>query len=148
MPFIVNDRPDVAAASGADGVHLGQDDPAPEGARELLGPDALIGRSTHSEEDLSRALSEPVDYISAGPVVATPTKPGRPPTPTGYLSSAVARSSVPVFVTGGVSPATVPGLAAAGARHFVVVRFLTESADPEVAARSLRAAIDQCVGVA
>jgi thiamine-phosphate pyrophosphorylase len=145
VPFIVNDRPDLAAEAGADGVHLGQDDPAPSSARRLLGPGAIIGRSTHSEDDLERALGEPVDYLSAGPVVPTPTKPGRPGTGTGYLSLAVARSPLPVFVTGGVSPATVPGLAAAGARHFVVVRWLTESPDPEAAARMLRSAIEDSI---
>ena len=141
VPFIVNDRPDLALEAGADGVHLGQDD-APCGlARRLLGPDAIIGLSTHSPTDLDDALGEPVDYLSAGPVVPTPTKPGRPGTGTDYLSLAVARSPWPVFVTGGVSPETVPGLVAAGARHFVVVRWLTESPNPEVAARAVSEAI-------
>jgi thiamine-phosphate pyrophosphorylase len=141
VPFILNDRPDLALEVDADGVHLGQDDAPCTLARRLLGPDAIIGHSTHSPADLDEALSQPVDYLSAGPVVPTPTKPGRRGTGTGYLSLAVARSPWPVFVTGGVTPDTVPALAAAGARHFVVVRFLTESDDPERAARALWGAI-------
>ena len=86
-------------------------------------------------------MDEPVDYLSAGPVEPTPTKPGRPGTGEGYLAEASARSPFPVFVTGR-TPEQVPELAAAGARHFVVVRWLTESADPEAAARALRATID------
>lgn len=146
VPFIVNDRPDLALESGADGVHLGQDDGPCALARRLLGPEAIIGHSTHSPEDLERALGEPVDYLSAGPVVATPTKPGRPGTGTEYLSFAVARSPWPVFVTGGVTPETVPGLVAAGARHFVVVRWLTEAPEPEAAARAVSSAIDEALG--
>ncbi|HEY3942180.1 MAG TPA: thiamine phosphate synthase [Acidimicrobiales bacterium] len=148
VPFIVNDRPDLAARAGADGVHLGQTDPAPSLARELLGPDAVIGRSTHAVADLERALTEPVDYLSAGPVVPTPTKPGRAGTGTGYLSTAVERSALPVFVTGAVAPHNVGPLVAAGARHFVAVRWLTESSDPEGAARALRTAIEECLRAA
>lgn len=141
VPFILNDRPDLALEAGADGVHLGQDDAPCALARRLLGPGAIVGLSTHSPDDLRAAMAEPVDYLSAGPVVPTPTKPGRPGTGAGYLSLAVAESPWPVFVTGGVTPDTVAGLVEAGARHFVVVRWLTEATDPEGAARELRHAI-------
>ena len=141
VPFILNDRPDLALEAGADGVHLGQDDAPCTLARRLLGPEAIIGHSTHSPQDLDEALLQPVDYLSAGPVVETPTKPGRPGTGTEYLSLAVARSPWPVFVTGGVTPDTVPALVAAGACRFVVVRWLTQSAEPEAAARAVSAAI-------
>ena len=142
VPFVLNDRPDLALEVGADGVHVGQDDAPVTLARRILGDDAIIGLSTHSPEDLAAARDEAVTYISAGPVEATPTKPGRPGTGSAYVALASAQSRVPVFVTGGVTPQTVPGLAAAGVRHFVVVRYLTEAEDPERAARSLRAAID------
>ncbi len=142
MPFVLNDRPDLALEVGADGVHVGQDDAPVALARRLLGDDAIVGLSTHSPDDLDAAEGEDVTYISAGPVQATPTKPGRPGTGTGYVALASARSRVPVFVTGGVTPEGIPGLAAAGVRHFVVVRYLTEAGDPERAARALRAAID------
>jgi thiamine-phosphate pyrophosphorylase len=142
VPFVLNDRPDLALEVGADGVHVGQDDAPASLARRILGEDAIVGLSTHSPDDLDAAKDEPVTYISAGPVEETPTKPGRPGTGTGYVARAAARSRVPVFVTGGVTPERVPGLAALGVRHFVVVRYLTEAEDPERAARVLRGAID------
>lgn len=146
VPFLMNDRPDLALEAGADGVHVGQDDAPPSLARRILGPDAIVGLSTHAPDELELAMGEPVDYLSAGPVVPTPTKPGRPGTGTAYATLATARSSVPVFVTGGVTPETVPALAAAGVRHFVVVRYLTGAPDAETAARALRDAVDRALG--
>jgi thiamine-phosphate pyrophosphorylase len=143
VPFVLNDRPDLALEAGADGVHVGQDDAPVSLARRILGPDAIVGLSTHTPEDLDAALDEDVAYLSAGPVEATPTKPGRPGTGTEYVSLASARASVPVFVTGGVTPEKIPGLAAAGVRHFVVVRYLTQAPDARRAARALRDAIDR-----
>jgi hypothetical protein len=84
VPFILNDRPDLALECGADGVHVGQDDAPPRLARRILGPDRIVGLSTHAPAELEAALGEPVDYLSAGPVVPTPTKPGRPGTGEGY----------------------------------------------------------------
>jgi thiamine-phosphate pyrophosphorylase len=143
VPFILNDRPDLALEIEADGVHVGQDDASPALARRILGPSAIVGLSTHAPEELEASRDEPVDYVSAGPVLPTPTKPGRPGTGADYVTLATANTSRPVFVTGGVTPETVPSLVAAGARHFVVVRYLTESDDPRRAAAKLRAAIDQ-----
>ena len=146
VPFVLNDRPDLALEVGADGVHVGQDDAPPALARRILGADAIVGFSTHAPEEFDAALAEPADYFAAGPVVPTPTKPGRPGTGLDYLRHAMANADRPWFVTGGVSPATVPELVAAGATRFVVVRYLTEAADPEAAARALRTAIDDAVG--
>jgi thiamine-phosphate pyrophosphorylase len=143
VPFILNDRPDLALEIGADGVHVGQDDVSPSLARRILGQDAIVGLSTHADKELEASRDEPVDYVSAGPVTPTPTKPGRPGTGPRYVTFAVANAGRPVFVTGGVTPRTVPALAAAGARHFVVVRYLTESDDPQRSAALLRASIDQ-----
>ena len=148
VPFIVNDRPDVALASGATGVHVGQDDIAPEVARRILGPAAIVGLSTHSPAELDASRAAPVDYVSAGPVEATPTKPGRPGTGSGYAGYATVHAGRPVFVTGGVRPETVGSLAHAGARRFVVVRYLTESTDVAADARRLAAAIDTAVDAA
>jgi thiamine-phosphate pyrophosphorylase len=145
VPFILNDRPDLALEVGADGVHVGQDDAPVALARRILGPEAIVGLSTHSGSDLAAAAGEDVSYISAGPVEATPTKPGREGTGVGYVSLASARSRVPVFVTGGVTPQRIPALTAAGVRHFVVVRFLTQAADARCAARSLRETIDSAL---
>jgi thiamine-phosphate pyrophosphorylase len=142
VPFVLNDRPDLALESGADGVHVGQDDAPVALARRILGPDAIVGLSTHGTDDLAGAAGEDVTYISAGPVEPTPTKPGRPGTGLGYATTAAATSQVPVFVTGGVSPERIPALAAAGVRHFVVVRYLTQASNAEAAARRLRQAID------
>ncbi len=143
VPFILNDRPDLALEGGADGVHVGQDDAPPALARRILGQDAIVGLSTHAPAEVDASHAEPVDYVSAGPVTPTPTKPGRPGTGPGYLTYTAARATRPVFVTGGVTPDTVAGLAAAGARRFVVVRWLTEAIDPYGAARQLVDAIEQ-----
>jgi thiamine-phosphate pyrophosphorylase len=140
VPFILNDRPDLALEVGADGVHVGQDDASPSLGRRILGPDALVGLSTHSPEQMEASRGEPVDYISAGPVNPTPTKPGRPGTGLGYISHAATHAAHPFFVTGGVNPETIGPLVGAGARRFVVVRWLTEAADPGAHARALVAA--------
>jgi thiamine-phosphate pyrophosphorylase len=146
VPFILNDRPDLAAAIGADGVHVGQEDMAPSDARALLGEEAIIGLSTHAVDDLKAAVVESsIDYISAGPVSPTPTKPGRPGTGLGYVRQAVSAAPWSVWITGGVDPSTIPAMAAAGARHFVVVRWLTQAEDPKVRARALRQAIDEAI---
>jgi thiamine-phosphate pyrophosphorylase len=157
VPFVLNDRPDLAADVGADGVHVGQDDVSPAEARAVLGDTAIIGLSTHAPVELAVALGEgpggptpplPVDYLSAGPVLPTPTKPGRPGTGADYVTEAVRRSPWPVWVTGGVDPDSVGGLVEAGARHFVVVRWLVDAADPASAARALRQRIDLLVDAA
>ena len=152
VPFVLNDRPDLAAEVGADGVHVGQDDASAGAARATVGPDALVGLSTHASAELDVAVGAlpgstpaPVDYLSAGPVVPTPTKPGRPGTGTGYLAEAVTRSPWPVWVTGGVEPDRVGALVRAGARHFVAVRWLVGADDPEGAARALRSSIDRAL---
>ncbi|HVA06892.1 MAG TPA: thiamine phosphate synthase [Acidimicrobiales bacterium] len=145
VPFIVNDRPDIALAVGADGVHLGQDDVSPEVARRILGPGAIIGLSTHGGADLQRSRDEPVDYISAGPVEPTPTKPGRPGTGLSYITEVSVLDVLPFFVTGGVRPERIGQLVAAGASRFVVVRYLTESTFVEASARRLRNAIDEAL---
>ncbi|CAN5431013.1 thiamine phosphate synthase [soil metagenome] len=145
VPFVLNDRPDLAVEVGADGVHVGQDDAPPALARRLLGPDALIGFSTHAPAEHDAAAPEPVDYVSVGPVVPTPTKAGRPGTGLGYVRYAAEHASRPWFVTGGAAPGTVGPLVGAGARGFVVVRWLTEASEPEDAARALRVAIDDAV---
>jgi thiamine-phosphate pyrophosphorylase len=145
VPFVLNDRPDLALEVGADGVHVGQEDAPVSLARRILGPDAIVGLSTHGLEDLAGATSQDVTYLSAGPVEPTPTKPGRAGTGLGYVSVASERSIVPVFVTGGVTPEKVPALVDAGVRHFVVVRHLTQARDPKRATSDLRQAIDQAL---
>jgi thiamine-phosphate pyrophosphorylase len=134
----VNDRADVALAAGADVLHLGQDDLPVPVARQILGPEPLIGRSSHSPAQADAAAAEPgVDYFCAGPVWATPTKPGRPATGPGLLSH-VARSAPerPWFAIGGISLGRLDEVLAAGATRVVVVRAITEADDPGTAAAS------------
>ena len=145
VPFIVNDRPDLAVAAEADGVHVGQEDASPAEARAAVGATGIVGLSTHRPVELDAAAGAPVDYLSAGPVVPTPTKPGRPGTGLEYLRYAATHAKVPWFVTGGAAPDTVPAMVEAGATRFVVVRWLTESEDAAGSARQLRDAIDRAL---
>jgi thiamine-phosphate pyrophosphorylase len=143
--FIVNDRPDLVAACGADGVHVGQEDMAVAEARGLVGPEALIGLSTHSPEQLEGACaatgaSRP-DQLSVGPVWETPTKAGRAATGLGLIEVAAREATIPWFAIGGIGVDNVAEVVAAGASRIVVVRAIRDAADPEVAARALRRAL-------
>ncbi len=144
VPFIINDRPDIALEVGADGVHVGQDDVDVSLVRKIL-PAAIVGLSTHSSSELEDSLLKDADYISAGPIVPTPTKPGRSGTGIGYVQKASALSPKPVFATGAVQPAAIPELVTHGVRHFVVVRYLTQSDNPYRSALELRTAIDRAL---
>jgi thiamine-phosphate pyrophosphorylase len=149
--FVLNDRPDLVAACRADGVHVGQDDGSPAAARALAGPDAIVGRSTHAPEQGAAADADPdVDYLAVGPVHATPTKPGRPAAGPDYVRWAAGHvAHPPWFAIGGLDAATTPAVVALGARRVVVVRAITDAADPEAAARALRAALEEApVGAA
>ena len=133
-----NDRADVALAAGADVLHLGQDDLPVPVARQILGPEPVIGRSSHSPAQADGAAGEPgVDYFCAGPVWTTPTKPGRPATGLGLLAH-VARLAParPWFAIGGISLGRLDEVLAAGATRVVVVRAITEADDPAAAAGS------------
>jgi len=136
--FVVNDRPDLVAACGADGVHVGQDDLSPAEARALVGPDRIVGRSTHAPAQADAASADPdVDYLAVGPVHATPTKPGRPAAGLDYVSYAARTVTKPWFAIGGLDAGNVDAVLARGAERIVVVRAITEAADPEAAARAL-----------
>jgi thiamine-phosphate pyrophosphorylase len=137
--LLVNDRPDLAVAIDADGVHLGQDDVPVSEARTLLGSTRLIGLSTHTPEQIEQAAG--ADYIGVGPVHETPTKPGRPAVGLELVRHAAARARVPFFAIGGISAANAADVRAAGAGRIAVVRALTDAADPQAAARQLRDAI-------
>lgn len=147
--FVVNDRADLAREAGADGVHVGQDDGRVADARALAGPGAIVGRSTHGPAHLATALraagAARPDYLAVGPVHATPTKPGRAATGLAYVRHAAQRApaDLPWFAIGGIDRANVGAVVAAGARRIVVVRAIAEAADPERAARELRAAVGE-----
>jgi thiamine-phosphate pyrophosphorylase len=146
--FVLNDRPDLAAATHADGVHVGQDDMPVAEARALVGEDVLLGRSTHTPEQVDDAAVADVDYFAVGPVHATPTKPGRPAVGLELVHDAAsAPRAVPWFAIGGIDLSNVGAVVGAGATRIVVVRALTEAADPEAAARALRGALPQEAGV-
>jgi thiamine-phosphate pyrophosphorylase len=142
--FVVNDRPDLAVASGADGVHLGQDDMTVQAARAIVGPDLLIGRSTHSPQQVDGATG--ADYIGVGPVHATPTKLGRPAVGLDLVHYAAAHAAVPFFAIGGIDEANIAAIVGADATRAAVVRAISEASDPEAAARTLRAALAVPVG--
>jgi thiamine-phosphate pyrophosphorylase len=138
--FVLNDRPDLVAAAGADGVHVGQDDtPVPE-ARAAVGDERIVGLSTHSVEQADAAQG--VDYFAVGPVHATPTKEGRPAIGLVPVEHAARTATVPWFAIGGVDEQTLPAVLGAGARRVVVVRAIAEAADPAAATRTLRRLLD------
>lgn len=139
--LIVNDRPDLVAPAGADGCHVGQEDMTPAQARELAGPDALVGRSTHFPDEVDSP--DGADYIGVGPVFATPTKPGRPAVGVELVRFAAFHAAVPFFAIGGIDAANVAEVVAAGARRIAVVRAIADAADPCAAAGALRAAVEQ-----
>lgn len=142
VPFFLNDRPDLAALAGADGVHLGQKDLTPAQARRFF--PGLIGRSSHAPEEAQAALGEGVDYLACGPVYPTPTKPGRPAAGLGYISWVAANlGNFPWFAIGGINLTNLPEVLQAGARRVVVVRAIQEALDPEAAARALRRELEQ-----
>jgi thiamine-phosphate pyrophosphorylase len=138
--FIVNDDPELARACDADGVHVGQDDVSAEQARELLGPDAIVGLSTHSEEQIAASAGRPVDYISVGPVWETPTKEGRPGVGTDLIAHAAEHAPHPCFAIGGIDTGNAGEVVKAGAERLCVVRAIRDAADPEATATELRQA--------
>ncbi len=143
--FIVNDRPDVALALGADGVHLGQNDLPVAAAREILGPEAVIGLSTHAAAEADAAPAE-ADYVTAGPVWQTPTKPGRPAAGLEHVRYVAARERRPWFAIGGIDPENLPRVVEAGARRITVVRAVTRAADPAAAVKRLLEGLPEVSG--
>jgi len=137
--LILNDRPELVQAAGADGCHVGQDDMEPAAARERAGAGALVGQSTHFPDEVAGAAE--VDYIGVGPVYATPTKPGRHPVGVELVRFAAFHAPVPFFAIGGIDADNVGEVVTAGANRIAVVRAIAEAADPAAAAAALRAAL-------
>ena len=140
--FIVNDDPHLALELRADGVHVGQDDMDPAEARRIMGPDAIIGLSTHSREQIEAAGRAPVDYISVGPVWETPTKEGRPATGLDLIGEAAEIAEKPWFAIGGIDTENMSEVASAGAERLCVVRAIRDAANPRAAATTLFDAVD------
>jgi thiamine-phosphate pyrophosphorylase len=139
--FFVNDRPDLALACGADGVHVGQEDVSVDEARRALGAERLIGLSTHSPAQFDAAGDSGADYASVGPVWETPTKEGRAAVGLELVRHAAAHATLPFFAIGGIDETNVGEVVAAGATRIAVVRAIRDAAEPEQTTRRLRAAL-------
>ncbi len=136
--FVLNDYPDMAARIGADAVHVGQDAGPLAAVRNIVGPQMLIGRSTHSPEQALAAVAEGADYIGFGPLFPTGTKPGRPSI--GLQDIAAVQEKLgdfPMFCIGGINGTTLPSVLQAGARRVVIVSWLLQQPDPAAAARDI-----------
>ncbi len=136
VPFVVNDRPDLARLVGADFVHVGQDDLPVEAARTFA---IAVGQSTHAEAEIARTTA---DYIGVGPVFATPTKQGRAPVGLALVQYAAKSARCPWFAIGGIDLDTIDEVLEAGATRVAVVRAIVESSEPESAARALYSRIE------
>lgn len=134
--FLVNDRVDLALAVDADGVHLGQTDLPIAIARQLLGCDRIIGRSTTNPDEMSRALAEGADYIGVGPVYATPTKPGKAAAGLDYVRYAATHATIPWFAIGGIDLKTLQEVTQAGASRTAIVRAIMTAEHPTQAAQT------------
>ncbi|MGC2192061.1 MAG: thiamine phosphate synthase [Candidatus Dormiibacterota bacterium] len=140
--FLVDDHVELAVEIDADGVHLGQSDLDPLEARARLGTELLLGLSTHTKAQVLKAASQPVDYLSAGPIHQTPTKPGRPAVGFEHVTMAAARATVPVVAIGGLGPGTVGRAIAAGADMVGVVRAICQADQPDLVAAEIRREIE------
>ena len=137
--FLVNDRVDIALAVDADGVHLGQQDIPIALARQILGTNRIVGRSTTNPEEMQRALDEGADYIGVGPVYETPTKAGKAAAGLDYVRYAATHSPVPWFAIGGIDAENLGAVMAAGATQVAVVRAIMQSQQPMQATQALLA---------
>jgi thiamine-phosphate pyrophosphorylase len=139
--FVLNDRPELVAATGADGVHVGQSDASVADARAAIGDDRIVGLSVEVEAQLDAI--EGADYLGVGTVFATPTKTDSVAGGLELVRAAAARVTIPWFAIGGVDLGNVAEVVAAGARGVAVVRAIRDADDPEAAARALRAALGE-----
>lgn len=138
MPFLVNDDPEFARRAGADGVHVGRDDPSPRIARSLLGPEAIVGVTVYGrpgEEDAAAAAG--ADYLAVGPFFPSPTKPDEPVLPLHVLDAVVHRSRLPVFAIGGVTALNAGVLARHGVAGVAVVSAIMDAPNPRDASESI-----------
>lgn len=141
IPFLINDRVDIAREIGADGVHLGQDDMNPAEARRILGEDAIIGVTAFTPEQISAIDPDIVDYIGTGPFYETETKKGKPVLGAVRFAELVACSPVPVVGIGGITPGNAASVMKAGADGVAMMRAISEAPDPEQAARDFVEAV-------
>ncbi len=139
VPLIVNDRVDVALALGADGVHVGQDDLPAQDARRLIGPEQILGVSAGTVAEARQAQADGADYVGAGDVFGTPSKPDAgPPIGLSALAEIARAVAIPVVGIGGITEANAASITEAGAAGVAVISAVTRSSNPEDAARCLR----------
>jgi thiamine-phosphate pyrophosphorylase len=138
VPLIINDYPEIARSVGAEGLHLGQDDLSIAEAREIVGPDCVVGKSTHSLDQAIRAFYEGADYIGFGPIFATPTKPDYAPVGLEEIRKVHEAVRIPIFCIGGIKLENLPEVIAAGARRVVIVSGLLLAHDIALYARSAK----------
>lgn len=138
VPLIINDHPEIARSARAEGLHLGQDDLSIAEAREMVGPDCVVGKSTHSLDQAIRAFYEGADYIGFGPIFATPTKPDYAPVGLEEIRKVHEAVRIPIFCIGGIKLENLPQVIAAGARRVVIVSGLLLAHDIALYARSAK----------
>jgi len=131
IPFILNDHPEMVTRCGADGVHVGQEDHSVADARQIAGPGAIVGKSTHSVEQAVAAAEELPDYIGFGPIFSTPTKPDYVPIGTGLIAQIHSRLRLPIFCIGGIKLGNLPQILEAGGKRVAIVSDLLLAPDPQ-----------------
>ena len=143
VPLIINDHAEIARDVAAEGLHLGQEDGSVALAREVIGRDCWIGRSTHSVSQALTAAAEGADYIGFGPLFATPTKPGYRPIGMGEIARVHRQVRIPIFCIGGIKLSNLPDVVVAGAKRVVIVSGLLQSADIAASARKAKQLLAQ-----
>lgn len=129
LPIVINDHPEIARTTCAEGVHVGQDDLSIAKVREVVGPNCLVGKSTHSIDQAIRAFYEGADYIGFGPIFATPTKPDYSPVGLAEIRKVHEAVRIPIFCIGGIKLDNLPEVIEAGARRVVIVSGLLQAED-------------------
>ncbi len=136
--MIINDRPELAVALDADGLHIGQDDTSPDEARRVIGPDRILGYSTHNRQQITASASLPIDYIGIGPVFATSTKGNADPVVgLDLIRWAAGNSPHPFVAIGGISESDLDGLIRAGAQNIALISAISRAKNPAETAAEL-----------
>jgi thiamine-phosphate pyrophosphorylase len=138
VPLIINDHPTIARNVGAEGVHVGQDDLSIAEAREIVGTECAVGKSTHSVDQAIRAFYEGADYIGFGPLFATPTKPDYSPIGLSEIGKVHEAVRVPIFCIGGIKLDNLPKVIEAGAQRVVIVSGLLQATDVVAYGRAVK----------
>ncbi|MFM8717133.1 MAG: thiamine phosphate synthase [Spartobacteria bacterium] len=141
VPFIINDHPEVVVESGADGLHIGQDDISIDKARDLIGAGKIVGLSTHSVQQAKSALAHKPDYIGFGPLFSTPTKPDYTSIGTANIREVHSIVDLPIYCIGGIKRDNLPEVLAAGAQRVVIVSGILQSGQIADYCRSCKAAL-------